>query len=741
MKKLVKNLKGFWLMLIITFIMIGSQAMCDISLPQFMSNIVNNGLSRNGIAEFAPKFMSPNDYDVMSTFMTTDEKSLLANSYESVDSPEINRNRQTVVGYDVGFSVYQKKTSLTKENSDKLDKAFLESSGALLAFAKSATPAVNPSANSPQGANVNLDATMLYKIEPVLRALPEQNILALREAASKMDTQILSAVNQKINLAFYEELGFNKQTLQNDYIKNIGITMLEIALLSGILAITVSLFSSRIACGVAKKLREQVFNKVSQFGNAEFDKISVSSLITRATNDITQIQMVLTIGIRMICYAPFMAIGGFTMAMQKAPSMAWIIGLAVAALLVMIVIIMIVALPKFKIIQKLVDRLNLIAKEHLTGQMIIRTYGNTEYENEKFHKANKDLMKTNKFVQRLMSIAMPYMTLIMSMLSLACIWFGAKYIESSTIQIGDMMAFMQYAMQVIMSFLFITMLFVFLPRAAISAGRIDEVLELPISVVEPEEPYEFDDTKRGVVEFKDVSFSYPNSESPAVSNISFTAKKGETTAIIGSTGSGKTTILNLLMRNYDATSGDVLVSGVNVRDVLQEDLMNEIGYVPQKQVLLTGDIESNIKIGVPDATDEEFAESLDIAQAVEFIEKLKDGVHTEISQGGTNVSGGQRQRLSIARALIKHSPIYAFDDSFSALDFKTDKELRDALKKNVPDACKIIVAQRVSTVMYADQIIVLNEGKIVGLGKHKDLLKTCPEYKEIVDSQMKGGVL
>jgi ATP-binding cassette subfamily B protein len=522
---------------------------------------------------------------------------------------------------------------------------------------------------------------------------------------------------------------------RHDYILSTGLIMLGIALLGGLATIVVSLLSSRVGAGFARNLRKVVFEKIERFSNIEFDRFSTASLITRCTNDVTQIQMLLMMGIRMICYAPIMAIGSIVMTLRLALSLTWIIGLACGVLITMIVVIMAIALPKFTIIQKLVDRINLVSREGLSGIMVIRAFGTQAHEQRRFERANDEFTSTQLFINRVMVFLWPAMTLIMNGVTLLIIWIGAREIAASNMQVGDMMAFMQYAMHILMSFLMISMMFVWVPRALVSAKRINEVLVTEDSIVDPAQPQAFQPVK-GLLEFRHVRFRYKNAEEDALADISFTAKPGETTAIIGPTGSGKTTLVNLILRFYEVSGGQVLVDGRDVRNVAQSDLRTRIGYVPQKAVLLSGTIDSNLRYGKKDAAEAELEFAARIAQATEFIDTNSERFNAEIAQGGSNVSGGQRQRLSIARALVKQPEFLIFDDSFSALDFKTDSLLRAALREHAQGTTLIIVAQRVNTIMNAEQIIVLDNGRIVGRGTHRELLKTCPEYHEIASSQL-----
>lgn len=515
-----------------------------------------------------------------------------------------------------------------------------------------------------------------------------------------------------------------------------GLQMLLVTVVGAICTIGSGFLASKIGTGFSKTVRKDVFSKVEAFSLTEFNKFSIASLITRSTNDIQQVQMVLIIIFRMILSAPITGIGAIIKAVQMAPSMTWLMGVAVAALITIIIVMFSIALPKFQLVQKLIDKLNLVTRENLTGLRVIRAFNTEDYEEEKFDKVNKEFTRINLFVNRIMTIMQPVMMLIFNLTTIAIIWVGAHLVGSGNLQIGDMMAFMQYAMQVIMAFLMISIVFILVPRASVSAQRIQEVLEVDPAIVDPKESKNTEKNVRGLVEFKNVTFAYPGSDAPVIYNISFTAKPGETTAIIGSTGSGKSTVINLIPRFFDVTSGQVLVDGVDIREMKQSDLHKKIGYIPQKGVLFSGTVESNIKYGVPNANIETIKAAAKTAQATEFIDKLENKYESPIAQGGANVSGGQKQRLSIARALAIKPEIYIFDDSFSALDFKTDAKLRKELKKETKDSTVLIVAQRIGTILDADQIIVMDEGKVVGIGKHSELMKSCNVYREIALSQL-----
>ena len=575
----------------------------------------------------------------------------------------------------------------------------------------------------------------LYQLIPLLAYVPQEGLDAAREQAAASDSMMGQQVGVTLTRLFYQELGLDTGAIQTGYIWGKGLQMLGVALLGVIATVLVGFFSARMAADVGRRLRHDLFAKVESFGSSEFDRFSTASLITRTTNDVQQIQMLVTMGVRMICYTPIIGIGGVIFAVQKSVSLSWLVAVAVVVFLGLIAVALAVVLPKFKILQKLIDRLNLVSRENLSGMMVVRAFGNEAYEERRFDRANRDQMETTRFVQRVMSALMPAMMFGMNLLSVLIVWIGGHAIAESTLQIGDMMAFIQYAMQIIMAFLMIAMIFIMVPRASVSAGRILEVLDAPLAIQDPAQPETIQEPK-GLVEFHDVSFRYGGADSDVLEHISFTAKPGETTAFIGSTGSGKSTLVNLIPRFYDVTGGSITIDGVDVRRLSQHQLREMIGYVPQKGMLFSGTVASNLRYGREDAGEEELQEALSTAQAADFVNAMDQGVDSPIAQGGTNVSGGQRQRLSIARALTRKAPIYIFDASFSALDFKTDAALRKALAQNTAQATVLIVAQRVSTILHAQQIIVLDQGRMVGKGTHKELLRTCPEYREIAESQL-----
>ncbi|MEL7608905.1 MAG: ABC transporter ATP-binding protein [Bacillota bacterium] len=738
MIKLAKYLKPFLAGLIVTVALLFVQAVSDLNLPNYMSEIVNVGIQQSGVEHAAPDALSENGMKLMSAFMSADDKQLVSEHYTLVPATDVDAGGKA---YSETYPKAQDRLYVRGDADSaaraELDRAFGAATWTLVSFLRDMGGA---SASSDTGSmasgEIDIDMAKLYQFLPMLGSLPESALSAARgEALSAGDTMLRQS-GVMFAKAFYSELGRDVGAMQTAYIIKIGLQMLAIALVGGAATVLVSFFSSKIAAGVAKNLRRDVFAKVEGFSSAEFDKFSTASLITRCTNDVTQIQMLLMIGIRMICYAPILGIGGIGMAIRKSPSMSWIIAVACVVLAGLMLVVMSITLPKFKLVQKLIDRLNLVSRENLSGMMVIRAFGAQAHEKKRFDGANRDLTGTQLFINRVMVFMMPMMMLIMNGITLVIVWVGAHQILDATMQVGDMMAFMQYAMQIIMSFLMISMMFIFVPRAAISAVRIAEVLSTEYSVVDPEKPKSFDAGKKGLVEFRGVSFRYPGAEEDALSDISFVAPPGKMTAIIGPTGSGKSTIASLMLRFSDATRGGVLVDGADVREVAQKDLRARIGYVPQKGILLSGTVASNLRYGNRDATDGEVETFAAVAQAMEFIREKPEGLEAPIAQGGTNVSGGQKQRLSIARALAKRPEIFIFDDSFSALDFKTDIALRRALKEYTGESTVIVVAQRVGTIMNAEQILVLDDGRIVGRGTHRELLKSCPLYYEIASSQL-----
>lgn len=733
MLKLKKYLKPFIFPIILAICLLFVQAICDLNLPNLMSEIVNVGIQSRGVERATPEAISENGMKLMQTFMNEEEKNLIEASFYKVEQGDANYEKTYPNVKEK--NIYVLKNELTEETIEKLDRAF-EIATRTFINTMSAMAEQNGQESEAMQDKSNIDVEQIYSMLPYLASIDTATISKARQDAENMEESMLSQTAIAVTQLMYKELGMNLGKIQTIYLLKTGAKMLGMTIIVVLTAISVSFIATRVATKISRNLRKDVFEKVEQFSANEFDKFSTSSLITRTTNDINQVQNLIIMLIRVMAYAPIMGIGGVIMILQRNAGMSWILGIACVGILCLIGVIFALAMPKFKLLQKLTDKINLVSRESLSGIMVSRAFRTQKHEEERFDEVNKQIAKTNLFVNRVMVFMMPAMTLIMNAISVIIVWVGANQIAEANLMVGDMMAFMQYAMQVIMSFLMISMMFIMVPRASVSGTRIAEVLETEPSIKEPEQAKEFIEDKMGYVEFKNVSFKYQDAEENVLENISFTAKPGETTAFIGSTGSGKSTLIKLVPRFYDVTDGEILVNGVNVKDIEGHKLQEQIGYVPQKGSLLTGTIESNLKYGKPEASDELMKRSAEVAQATEFIDEKEEKYKSEISQGGKNVSGGQKQRLSIARALVKEAPIYIFDDSFSALDFKTDSALRQALKDYAKGSTVLIVAQRVSTIMNAEQIIVLEDGKIVGKGTHKELLKNCKTYYEIAASQL-----
>ncbi len=739
MLKIAKLLKKSIGPMIIVIALLALQAFCDLSLPSYTSDIVDVGIQQGGIENALPAAIRESRMNNLLFMMEPGDRNKVENSYKFISKDNVS---------DKDYQTYIKKyPALANENIYILDtdKATENELSTIMGRALLLVSTLESDSEQTQDLKEQLrlqlppEAAGLSLLE-ILINMPEEQA---EQIISDIDEQI-SALPENITeqgaisavKAEYEALGMDTGKLQTGYIFLAGLKMLGLALLAMLSTILVGFLASRIAAGLGKDLRSDVFKKVVSFSNSEFDKFSTASLITRSTNDIQQIQMTLVMMVRIVFYSPILAVGGIFKVLNTNVSMTWIIAFAVILILALVGTLFGVAMPKFKLMQKLVDKLNLVTREILTGLSVIRAFHKEDHEEERFDTANRDLTKTSLFVNRVMTFMMPIMMFIMNGITVLIIWNGGHGIDRGDMQVGDLMAFIQYTMQIIMSFLMLSMVSIMLPRASVSAVRIMEVIDTDLTIHDPGKPEQFIEDKKGYVEFENVSFRYPKAEDDVLSEITFTAKPGETTAIIGSTGSGKSTLVQLIPRFFDVTKGSIKVDGVDIRQVCQHDLRNKLGYVPQKGVLFSGTIDSNLRYGKQDATTEELIRAARIAQAADFIEEKTDKFETAISQGGGNVSGGQKQRLSIARAIAKDPEIYIFDDSFSALDYKTDVTLRKALKEEISDSTVIIVAQRISTIIHADQILVLDEGKIVGKGTHKELLKECEVYKQIALSQL-----
>ncbi|OUP05225.1 ABC transporter [Anaerofilum sp. An201] len=734
MKKLSHYLRPFAGVLAAAFLLLLCQAMLDLKLPDLMSSIVNTGIQQGGIEESAPRAVDPDSLAMLLSMMPEEDAAFVQGQYQPASSLSEEDRVRFDQEWPNGADSTMVRIDADAETTAALNTAMGRAEYAVVQLLSGLSDGQQSEGSPAVSGAAEMDGQALAHMLAMMPAQARQDAI---DTAAVTPDSITSQTGAIFVKQFYQQLGADTDAIQTRYILRTGGLMLLASLGLAVCAIAVGFCASRTGAGVARAIRSDVFRKVTGFTNAEFDRFSTASLITRSTNDITQVQMLITMGLRIVCYAPIIGIGGTVMALRKSTSMAWVLALAVVLILGVILVMLGVALPRFKKMQSLIDRLNLVSRENLSGIMVIRAFATQKFEEDRFDKANRDLTANNLFVYRVMGMLMPTMMLVMNGISVLIIWVGGHQIAESAMQVGDMMAFIQYSMQIIMSFLMISMMFVMIPRAAVSADRIAELLDSESAVQDPEKPVYFPGGRaRGVVQFHNVSFAYGGADENVLQNISFTACPGQTTAFIGSTGSGKSTLVNLIPRFYDVTEGSITIDGIDLRRLSQHQLRENIGYVPQKGILLSGDIRSNLAYGVEEAGDDELSAAADTAQATEFISRLPGGMDTSIAQGGTNVSGGQRQRLSIARALVKKAPIYIFDDSFSALDFKTDAKLRAALKETTADATVLIVAQRVSTIMHADQIVVLDEGRIVGIGTHRQLLDSCPQYREIAESQL-----
>lgn len=739
MFKLLKFMrKSNTVLMFVVFLLI-LQAACDLSLPTYTSDIINVGIGKNGIDDTVPIVIRQSEMDRLTLFMTDDEKNTV--------SPR--------------FSPISKDSSTDKEWNSYLDKYPALSSETLLLWDGTEETEVADALSVPMILVLGFEgdsASSKEMTQKVLANLPEQltqgntDIFALlsmlpaeskaalvtgiREQTKALPTMITTASAGTFIKGEYQAIGMDINRIQTNYLLIVGLKMIGIALIAMLASILVTFFASRVAAKMGRDLRSNVFTKVLSFSNREMDQFSTASLITRSTNDIQQVQNLIVLLIRIVIYSPILAIGGILKIVNTNASMSWILILGVAAILVLIGVLFIVAMPKFKLMQKLIDRINLVMREIITGLPVIRAFSTVKHEEDRFDKANVDITKNTLFVSRVMTFLFPLLMLLMNLISILIIWVGAQKIDAGSMQVGDMIAFIQYTMQIIISFLMLTMISIIYPRAAVAAGRIDEILTTKTTISDPETEQPMNSSYHGLLEFRNVSFRYPNAQEDVLSDISFTAKPGETTAIIGSTGSGKSTLINLIPRFYDATGGTILLNGTDITKMKQHTLREKLGLIPQKGTLFTGTIESNIRFGAPKASEEEVKLAARIAQAEAFIDDKPEGYEAPISEGGTNVSGGQKQRLSIARAIAKKPELYIFDDSFSALDYKTDARLRKTLKEELSESTILIVAQRISTIMNAEQILVLDDGRIVGKGTHKELLKNCEVYQQIASSQL-----
>ena len=728
MKNLFKYAASYWKAMIAIMLILFVQAYCDLSLPAYTSNIVNVGIQQGGIEDEIPEQIAREEMDKLLLFVSEEDGQKVMDAYEE-DTESYEKD-----AYVLKESVSGDEEQM-KELQDILKLPMMMTTG--FESGSDMTKEVESQLKSslPDG-TVSEDTTIF----DIMKMLPgEQRTAMVEKMGEQMDDlpdTILDQAAVSYCKSVYQDLGMDMEKIQTGYLAKTGGMMIALAFLGMAASVLVGFLASRVGASAGRDLRGRVFHKVVGFSNHEFNQFSTASLITRSTNDIQQIQMFMTMVFRIVVYAPLMGIGGIFKVLTTNAKMTWTIAIGVIAIMLVIFVLFKVAMPKFKILQKLIDRLNLVTREILTGLSVIRAFSTEKHEEERFDKANMDLMKTNLFVNRAMTFMMPTMMLIMNGLTVLIVYVGASNIDAGKMQVGDLMAFIQYAMQIIMAFLFISMVSIMMPRAQVAAERVNEILDMEVMIKDPEEPKEFLPEKKGEVEFKNVYFCYPDADEAVLHNISFTAPAGKTTAFIGSTGSGKSTLINLIPRFFDVSRGSILVDGVDIRDVKQHDLCEKIGYVPQKGVLFSGTIESNLKYGKEDATIDEVKRAARIAQATDFIEEKEEKYDSAIAQGGSNVSGGQKQRLSIARAIAKDPEIYIFDDSFSALDYKTDVKLRSELQKETNGSTTLIVAQRISTILHADQIIVLDEGNIVGKGTHEELLNTCPVYQQIAKSQL-----
>ena len=752
MKNLFKYAASYWKAMIAIVLILVVQAYCDLSLPAYTSDIVNVGIQQGGIEDEVPRQIATEEMEKLLLFVSEDDQQTVMDAYTEdntsykkeayVLKDSVAEEENTMENLKDILQIPMMMTSGIESGSDTTkqmeDKLKEQMSQGMAQSMPQGTDRTIPE-GMPQGESqaVSLDDMSMFDLLKMLPAEQRATMVEkIEEQMSEMPDTILDQASVSFCRSVYKDLGMDMDQTQIHYLLKTGGQMAALALLGMVASIMVAFLASRVGASAGRDLRSGVFHKVVGFSNNEFNHFSTASLITRSTNDIQQIQMLIVMLLRMVLYAPILAIGGVLQVMKTNVSMSWIIGLAVVIIAFVVLLLFLVVMPKFKVLQNLVDKLNLVTREILTGLPVIRAFSTEKHEEERFDDANRTLTKTNLFVNRAMTFMMPVMMLVMNGVSVLIVWTGAHGISDGQMQVGDMMAFIQYTMQIIMGFLMLCMISIMLPRAAVAADRVEEVLKSETMIHDPKQEKHFPEDGKGVLTFDHVSFRYPGADEDVLEDITFTAKPGETTAIIGSTGSGKSTLVNLIPRFYDVTSGDITLDGVDIREVKQHELREKLGYVPQKGVLFSGDIASNIMFGNSHGSDDEMIEAAEIAQATEFIDTKPEKYKSPISQGGSNVSGGQKQRLSIARAIAKHPQVFIFDDSFSALDYKTDVTLRRALAEKTSGSTVLIVAQRISTILHAEQIIVLDEGKVAGKGTHAELLKNCPVYREIAESQL-----
>ena len=752
MKNLFKYAASYWKAMIAIVLILVVQAYCDLSLPAYTSDIVNVGIQQGGIKDEVPRQIATEEMEKLLLFVSEDDQQTVMDAYTEdntsykkeayVLKDSVAEEENTMENLKDILQIPMMMTSgiesgsdTTKQMEDKLKEQM--SQGMAQSMPQGADQTMPEGMPQGESQAVSLDDMSMFDLLKMLLAEQRATIVEkIEEQMSEMPDTILDQASVSFCRSAYKDLGMDMDQTQIHYLLKTGGQMAALALLGMVASIMVAFLASRVGASAGRDLRSGVFHKVVGFSNNEFNHFSTASLITRSTNDIQQIQMLIVMLLRMVLYAPILAIGGVLQVMKTNVSMSWIIGLAVIIIAFVVLLLFLVVMPKFKVLQNLVDKLNLVTREILTGLPVIRAFSTEKHEEERFDDANRTLTKTNLFVNRAMTFMMPVMMLVMNGVSVLIVWTGAHGISDGQMQVGDMMAFIQYTMQIIMGFLMLCMISIMLPRAAVAADRVEEVLKSETMIHDPKQEKHFPEDGKGVLTFDHVSFRYPGADEDVLEDITFTAKPGETTAIIGSTGSGKSTLVNLIPRFYDVTSGDITLDSVDIREVKQHELREKLGYVPQKGVLFSGDIASNIMFGNSHGSDDEMIEAAEIAQATEFIDTKPEKYKSPISQGGSNVSGGQKQRLSIARAIAKHPQVFIFDDSFSALDYKTDVTLRRALAEKTSGSTVLIVAQRISTILHAEQIIVLDEGKVAGKGTHAELLKNCPVYREIAESQL-----